>query len=130
VPINGVPSARFGHTAIWTGSEMIIWGGYNGFRLADGGRYNPALNTWTAIPPEFVPNGGSLRINARMRHTAVWTGTEMIIWGGQYLRDDWRYNPVVPSWTRVSTNGAPTPRELHIAVWTKPSLCVFAFIRG
>src|SRR5206468_13109812 len=21
------PAARFGHTAVWTGSEMIIWGG-------------------------------------------------------------------------------------------------------
>ena len=23
------PSARPGHTAVWTGSEMIVWGGYN-----------------------------------------------------------------------------------------------------
>jgi len=24
------PSARIGHTAVWTGSEMIVWGGQNG----------------------------------------------------------------------------------------------------
>src|SRR5213083_676811 len=24
------PSARVGHAAVWTGSEMIVWGGYNG----------------------------------------------------------------------------------------------------
>ena len=24
------PVARYNHTAVWTGSEMIVWGGYNG----------------------------------------------------------------------------------------------------
>ena len=26
----GAPTARAIHTAVWTGSEMIVWGGYNG----------------------------------------------------------------------------------------------------
>ena len=26
---NGSPSSRSGHSAVWTGSEMIVWGGYN-----------------------------------------------------------------------------------------------------
>ncbi len=26
---SGPPDGRVGHTAVWTGSEMIIWGGYN-----------------------------------------------------------------------------------------------------
>jgi hypothetical protein len=39
---------------------------------------------------------------ARDQHTAVWTGTEMIIWGGvnwnsvtywNYLNDTWSYTP-------------------------------------
>jgi hypothetical protein len=25
--LNGVPAGRFNHTAVWTGSEMIVWGG-------------------------------------------------------------------------------------------------------
>src|SRR5215211_1058124 len=29
-PTAGAPSARIIHTAVWTGSEMIIWGGYDG----------------------------------------------------------------------------------------------------
>ncbi|MGA7273314.1 MAG: hypothetical protein WBX14_00560, partial [Candidatus Udaeobacter sp.] len=37
------PAARFRHTGVWTGSEMIVWGGTpdgsNG--LNTGGRYNP-----------------------------------------------------------------------------------------
>src|SRR5436190_2404649 len=38
---NGAPSARGGQTAVWTGTEMIIWGsGWHGD--TSGGRYNPS----------------------------------------------------------------------------------------
>ena len=61
---------------MWTGSEMIVWGGYNGSGyLNDGGRYNPAANSWTAVTTTGAPA-------ARAYHTAVWTGSEMIVWGG------------------------------------------------
>ena len=53
---------------------MIVWAGYNGSYFNDGGRYNPAANTWTALAPRAPA--------ARNYHTAVWTGSEMIIWGG------------------------------------------------
>jgi hypothetical protein len=36
------PTARGGHTAVWTGSEMIIWGGTSD---STGGRYNPEACT-------------------------------------------------------------------------------------
>jgi len=39
----GAPSGRGGHTAVWTGSEMIVWGGYPD--LNTGGRYNPSTDT-------------------------------------------------------------------------------------
>ena len=37
------PSARSYHTAVWTGSEMIVWGGTAGTNanFNTGGRYNP-----------------------------------------------------------------------------------------
>ena len=55
---------------------MIVWGGYgNGSSLNDGGRYNPAANSWTAVTTNGAPA-------ARAMHTAVWTGSEMIVWGG------------------------------------------------
>jgi N-acetylneuraminic acid mutarotase len=95
VATNGAPASRQDHTAVWTGSEMIIWGGlyyslgdrYRG----DGGRYNPAANTWTAVALSGAPA-------ARAGHTAVWTGSEMIIWGGDgdgydYFNDTWAYTP-------------------------------------
>ena len=38
----GAPSPRHAHSAVWTGTEMIVWGGYDGTdALADGGRYVP-----------------------------------------------------------------------------------------
>jgi hypothetical protein len=73
----GAPDHRYFHTAVWTGSEMIIWGG-NGISddfLRTGGRYNPATDTWTATTTANAPDG-------RYNHTAVWTGSEMIVWGG------------------------------------------------
>src|SRR5437868_4277181 len=75
------PSARYIHTAIWTGSEMIVWGGNNGSNsvLNTGGRYNPDTDSWTATSTTNAPTG-------RWIHTAVWTGSEMIVWGGDNAR--------------------------------------------
>jgi len=42
--LTGAPDARAAHTAVWTGSEMIVWGGYGcdgNCLLNTGGRYNP-----------------------------------------------------------------------------------------
>lgn len=69
-----VPSPRSSHTAIWTGHEMIVWGGDRG-GPGTGGRYDPAADFWQ--PTNTV--GAPLE---RARHTAVDTGTEMIVWGG------------------------------------------------
>ena len=71
----GAPSGRAG-TAVWTGSRMIVWGGFNGSYLNDGGQYDPMANTWTATTTAGAPS-------ARRGHSAVWTGTRMIVWGGE-----------------------------------------------
>ena len=73
------PDGRTTHTAVWTGSDMIVWGGQAGPDLGHyfdtGGRYDPAADSWTATSTANAPDG-------RYRHTAVWTGNEMIVWGG------------------------------------------------
>src|SRR2546423_3496556 len=70
------PSERRFHTAVWTGSEMIVWGGSNlsGF-LNTGGRYSPATDSWVATSTADTPA-------ARETATAGWTRSEMIVWGG------------------------------------------------
>jgi N-acetylneuraminic acid mutarotase len=54
---------------------MIVWGGFPGY-LNTGGRYNPSTNSWTITSTINAPAG-------RENHTAVWTGNEMIVWGGE-----------------------------------------------
>ena len=90
------PDQRAYHTAVWTGTEMIIWGGSNGnSRLNTGGRYNPSTDSWVATTTTGAPAG-------RWIHTAAWTGSEMIVWGG-YNNDDpgntgGRYVPCTGGW--------------------------------
>src|SRR5206468_3388528 len=99
------PSARSAHTAVWTGNEMIVWGGSSccPTYINTGGRYNPSTNSWTATSITNAPE-------SREVHTAVWTGSEMIIWGGGDASGDvnsgGRY--CVPSGIPTPTP-APTP---------------------
>ena len=60
---------------------MIVWGGYNygsgpSAYLNTGGRYDPSADTW--VPTSTGPSVPSERLG----HMAVWTGTQMIVWGG------------------------------------------------
>src|SRR5262249_55591601 len=58
-PMNttNAPTGRFFHTAVWTGSEMIVWGGTdrtNAFNT--GGRYIPSTDSWTATSTVNAPS--------------------------------------------------------------------------
>jgi hypothetical protein len=48
------PASRANHTAVWTGTEMIVWGGFAGTYLNTGGRYNRRL-TRGQQPVRFPP---------------------------------------------------------------------------
>jgi N-acetylneuraminic acid mutarotase len=115
----GPPDGRYHHTAVWTGTEMIIWGG-GAFGMNTGGRYNPSTDTWIATSTTNAPD-------ARYFHTTVWTGTEMIVWGGGYpgTNTGGKYNPDTDSWTATNTTNAPTPRASHSAVWTGTEMIVW-----
>src|SRR5205807_384928 len=122
------PVARSAHTAVWTGSEMIVWGGFccypPGMALNTGGRYDPSTNSWTATSTSNAPT-------ARDQHTAIWTGSEMIVWGGSfYLYTGGRYNPGTDSWTASSTTNAPAGRLGHTAVWTGSEMIVWGGWNG
>lgn len=125
--LTGAPEARTEHTAVWSGSEMIVWGGHDGNALAKntGARFNPMTNTWTPIATAGAPS-------ARWLHTAVWTGTEMVIWGGfsgafsfVALNDGAKYNPQTNTWTPITAVGQPSARLSHTAVWTGTEMIVW-----
>src|SRR5437773_2928120 len=77
-------------------------------------------DTWTGTSLTNAPAG-------RSSHTAVWTGSEMIVWGGAtsgpiYFNTGGRYNPSTDRWTATSTTNAAAPRAAHTAVWTGSEL--------
>ena len=70
-------------------------------------------DTWTATSTSNAADGRDL-------HTAVWTGSEMIVWGGIidpiiYTNTGGKYNPSTDSWAATSTTNAPAGRTAHTA---------------
>ena len=107
---------------VWTGSEMIVWGGDDstGTHLNTGGRYNPVSDTWT---PTSVTNAPTARYN----HMSIWTGNEMIVWGGPFVTGG-KYDPVMDRWSPTSTVNAPAPISgySNSAVWTGSEMIVWS----
>ena len=128
-PTIGAPSPRYYHSAVWTGTEMIAWGGRTSYYspLGDGARYNPASNAWTAVTAYAAPT-------ARYGNTAVWSGTEMIVWGGyngtSYPTTAGRYNSSSDSWQAITGTGAPPLRSYHTAVWTGAEMLISGGYNG
>ena len=93
---------RGGHTAIWTGNEMIVWGGNDQFFhfLNTGGRYNPSTDSWRSTSPTNAPSN-------RIGHTAVWTDSEMIVWGGATITGGFHISNTGGRYCAQA--GAPTP---------------------
>jgi N-acetylneuraminic acid mutarotase len=123
----GAPTARSGHTAVWTGSEMILWGGVGTTGSSEtntGGRYNPAIDAWTATSTVGAPA-------ARLLHSAVWTGSRMIVWGGvaassgTLMNTGGAYDPISNTWAAISVAGAPSARVNASAVWTGREMIVW-----
>lgn len=107
------PAPRAFHTAVWNGSEVMIWGGAAASDIfSDGALYDPANDEWDKL------NAPQNRYNAE----SVWTGEELIVWGGigsdgETLNSGYRYNPVQGSWTVMAPSGAPAARVGHSMTW-------------
>ena len=126
------PSARWGHTAVWTGMKMIVWGGENAAgQLGDGGTFDPGNGSWAQIPAGPVPT-------PRTNHTAVWTGDtnkSMLVWGGfgldatpaaVYFADGGVFDFQSSIWAPMSPGGTPpTARSQATAVWTGMNMLVW-----
>src|ERR1051326_916360 len=125
------PAGRERPPAVWTGAEMIIWGGYGGLSLNTGARYNPSTDEWISTSTSNAPS-------ARAFHTAVWTGTEMIVWGGGYyggsdispVNTGGRYDPATDTWTATTTSNAPAARAVHTGVWTGNQMIIWGGATG
>jgi N-acetylneuraminic acid mutarotase len=116
IPATATLPERARHTAVWTGTRMLVWGGTDDPNLITpsairGASYDPATGSWTPIT-----DVGAL--SPRSRHGAVWTGEEMIVFGGggaAFPSDGARYRPATDSWTPPVNSDF---RADYDAVWT------------
>ena len=119
---------RGNHSAIWTGTKMIVWGGNNntGNLINTGGIYDPLTDAWTSISTVNAPS-------ARMDHSAIWTGSKMIVWGGigyvngvfTTFANGGMYNPSTDTWYPISTMNSPFPRRAHTAIFTGTKMIIW-----
>lgn len=118
-------SARDGHSLVWTGSQLLVWGGTTGLEgagepLADGAAYDPDQRTWQELP-EAPDSGGS-------GHVAVWTGSRMLVAGG--ARDDTShrvlaYDPATGMWSTGTEAPFAIERGTSATAWTGDRLAVW-----
>jgi hypothetical protein len=78
-----------------------------------------SLGPSSACAPSDTWDNGSLGDvpDPRTEHGAVWTGSLMIVWGGNGQTGG-RYDPVTDWWTATSTVNAPSGRSRFSTVWT------------
>jgi Kelch motif len=110
---------------VWSGSEMIVWGGVGATApLEDGAAFDPTTGDWRVIAPAPIA--------ARSLPQVAWTGSEMLVVGGfnqtsglseEPLRDGAAYDPSTDSWRQLPD--APIDvRSGAKAVWTGDDLIV------
>ena len=121
----GAPSGRLDAASVWTGSQLLVWGGDARAPiglLADGAAYDPVADTWQPLPRL---DG----FDARSLAATVWTGSEMIVWGGNCrggpCTDGAAFRPSDRTWRRLPAQGAPTPRFAPAAVWTGSEVLIW-----
>ncbi|GAA2738475.1 hypothetical protein [Actinocorallia aurantiaca] len=121
-----IPS-RVAHTAVWTGEEMVVWGGRgapdkstepnrppnsHATLPADGAAYDPEADSWRVLAKS--------PLSGRTGQNDVWTGSSLLIWGGNAkrgkLKDGASYDPAADTWTALPD--APDARSGAQTAWT------------
>jgi len=128
---------RFGHSGVWTGKEVLLWGGSGPGSRAEGAAYNPKTETWrTLAPASLAPREG---------HVSVWNGNEMVVWGGvstkhperpAFLRSGAAYQPEANRWRKIARApispqlGPDAEPDATEAVWTGREILVWNGAQG
>ncbi|MGH2594529.1 MAG: Kelch repeat-containing protein [Actinomycetota bacterium] len=116
------PKVPQGAAFVWTGSALLLWGGYDGSNssmTSAGYSFDPSTNAWQTLPQAPVAVA-----NAR----PVWTGHEAIFWGGNDSErnrlDGVAYDPVSETW-RMLPPAPLDPAWGGVTVWTGSELIVW-----
>jgi hypothetical protein len=89
--MTAAPDGRYRHDAVWTGREMIVYGG-QGKPKTEAIAYEPAKGTWRTLPPSGLPQAP--------RGLVVWAGDRLFIYSGDAAELD----PTTNIWTRLPTS--------------------------
>ena len=109
--------------SVWTGREMIVWGGIAGTEKAmtnDGAAYDPVAGTWRTIAPAPAGVLGDAHLGA------VWTGEEAMFWTGNSPDGPASgavYNPTTNTWRRLA-DGPLGIRDDYTSVWTGSEMII------
>jgi hypothetical protein len=114
-------------TQVWTGRELIVWGGNERFgdppHFNEGYAFDASTLAWRDLPPS--------PLEGRSWATGVWDGQEVVIWGGAtgYARDDGMrsdgaaYDPRTRTW-RVLAQAPISGTPALGSVWTGREMVV------
>lgn len=122
--VTGAPTARRDHVQVWTGTELLVWGGFTASGpTATGARWDLARGVWRPMSVAGAPS-------ARRGASAVWTGRRLIVWGGSDAAGTPTdtgalYDPSTDTWAPMSAAGAPGARWIANTVWTGREMLVF-----
>lgn len=114
------PPAPAGHPhALWTGEEALFFGLQDDKRI-DAQSYGPGAQRWRTIASApTAPREGAVY---------VWSGTEVIVWGGgrhgePVNTEGAAYDPATDTWRRIAE--APLGLNFASAMWTGREMLVF-----
>ena len=106
---------RTGVAAVWTGNQVLIWGGNASLR--DGLAYDPASDRWSPIPNAPIKGGSAV---------GAWTGSEFVVVSTNAQAAAW--DPAGRAWRRLPD--PPVPPGYLESVWTGEALLVLGLTEG
>ena len=128
----GVAQPGWSPTAVWADDQILLWGGFS--------RQPGAEPVGFALTLEGdVSELAAAPVGNRTRHDAVWTGTEMVTWGGTLFASDadidqhhdaLAYNPSTDTWRRIEgPNGSTTAFHSHLMM-TEDNIVIVGQVLG
>lgn len=117
-------------SAVWNGSKMLVVGGASHRSVVTA--YDPKTDTWETLPNTNAPPG-------RTEGSAVWTGTEVVWFGGRqfvggcspfcWYWESYAYSSVTGSWIQKAdparVSGSHFARFGHAAAWVGGAMIAY-----
>jgi len=108
---------------VWNGSSVLLWNTGDLYTFETNGSCSTLDESGTSNAP----------LADRSFASAVWTGSRMLVWGGQGngsgLNTGGQRNSS-GNWSATSTSGAFTGLQMHSTVWTGTEMIVWGGVGG